>query len=66
MLEFQKQDCSLTLQEGLDIYYNAFEDQESILRGDTKTDLIFGHDCTHIIFGLGLSLKEEAILDTYA
>jgi hypothetical protein len=42
MLEFQKQDCSLTLQEGLDIYYNAFEDQESILRGDTKTDIIFG------------------------
>ncbi len=65
MLEFQKQDCSLTLQEGLDIYYNAFEDQESILRGDTKTDYIFGHDCTHIIFGLGLSIKEEAILDTY-
>ena len=65
MLEFQKEDCSLTLQEGLDIYYNAFEDQESILRGDTKTDFIFGHDCTHIIFGLGLSIKEEAILDTY-
>ena len=65
MLEFQKQDCSLTLQEGLNIYYDAFEDKESILKGDTLTDFVFGHDCTHVIFGLGLSVKEESILDTY-
>lgn len=66
MLEFQKQDCSLTLKEGLDIYYNAFEDKESILKGDTLTDFIFGHDCTHVVFGLGLSVREESILDTYS
>lgn len=65
MLEFQKQDCNLTLREGLDIYYNSFDDKESILKGDTLTDFIFGHDCTHVIFGLGLSIKEESILDTY-
>ena len=65
MLEFQKQNCQLTLEEGLEIYYDAFEDQESILKGDTLPEFIFGHDCTHVIFGLGLSLKEEAILDTY-
>ena len=65
MLEFQKQNCDLTLEEGLNIYYDAFEDQESILKGDTLPEFIFGHDCTHVIFGLGLSLKEEAILDTY-
>ncbi len=65
MLEFQKQNCNLTLEEGLKIYYDAFEDQESILKGDTLPEFIFGHDCTHVIFGLGLSLKEEAILDTY-
>tara|TARA_B100001063_G_scaffold134195_1_gene125547 strand:+ start:463 stop:954 length:492 start_codon:yes stop_codon:yes gene_type:complete len=65
MLEFQKQNCDLTLEEGLNIYYGAFEDQESILKGDTLPEFIFGHDCTHVIFGLGLSLKEEAILDTY-
>ena len=65
MLEFQKQNCQLTLEEGLEIYYNAFEDQELILKGDTLPEFIFGHDCTHVIFGLGLSLKEEAILDTY-
>ena len=65
MLEFQTQDCSLTLQEGLNIYYDAFEDKESILKGDTLTDFVFGHDCTHVIFGLGLSVKEESILDTY-
>lgn len=28
-------------------------------------EFIFGQDCTHVIFGLGLSLKEETILDTY-
>jgi len=65
MLEFQKQNCCLTLEEGLRIYYDAFEDQESILKGDTLPEFIFGHDCSHVIFGLGLSLKEEAILDTY-
>ena len=65
MLEFQKQNCHLTLEEGLKIYYDAFEDQESILKGDTLPEFIFGHDCSHVIFGLGLSLKEEAILDTY-
>ena len=65
MLEFQKQNCQLTLEEGLEVYYAAFEDQGSILRGDTLPEFIFGHDCTHVIFGLGLSLKEEAILDTY-
>ena len=65
MLEFQKQNCQLTLEEGLEVYYEAFEDQGSILRGDTLPEFIFGHECTHVIFGLGLSLKEEAILDTY-
>ena len=65
MLEFQKQYCQLTLEEGLKVYYEAFEDQGSILRGDTLPEFIFGHDCSHVIFGLGLSLKEEAILDTY-
>ena len=65
MLEFQKQNCQLTLEEGLEVYYEAFEDQGSILRGDTLPEFIFGHDCSHVIFGLGLSLKEEAILDTY-
>lgn len=65
MLEFQKQNCQLTLEEGLKVYYEAFEDQGSILRGDTLPEFIFGHDCSHVIFGLGLSLKEEAILDTY-
>ena len=65
MFEFQKQDCDLTLQEGLNIYYDAFDDKDSILKGDTLTDFIFGHDCTHVIFGLGLSVREESILDTY-
>ena len=65
MLEFQEQNCQLTLEEGLKIYYDAFEDQESILKGDTLPEFIFGHDCTHVIFGLGLSLKEESVLDTF-
>ena len=50
MLEFQEQNCQLTLEEGLKIYYDAFEDQESILKGDTLPEFIFGHDCTHVIF----------------
>ena len=41
MLEFQEQNCQLTLEEGLKIYYDAFEDQESILKGDTLPEFIF-------------------------
>ena len=66
MLAYQEQDCDLTLAEGLQCYYDSFpQDKEIFTDTDSSGKLLRDHDCTHVIFGLGLSLKEEAILDTY-
>ena len=66
MLEYQKQDCDLTLQEGLDCYYNSFPDTTQILE-DTESSgtLLRDHDCTHVIFGLDISIEQESILDSW-
>ncbi len=32
MLEYQKQDCDLTLQEGLELYYKSFPESTEILK----------------------------------
>ena len=66
MLEYQKQDCDLTLQEGLDCYYNSFPGTTEILQ-DTEGSgtLLRDHDCTHVIFGLDISIEQESILDSW-
>tara|TARA_B100001093_G_scaffold520240_1_gene613877 strand:+ start:591 stop:1097 length:507 start_codon:yes stop_codon:yes gene_type:complete len=66
MLEYQKQDCDLTLQEGLDCYYNSFPDTTDIFK-DTEGSgtLLRDHDCTHVIFGLDISIEQESILDSW-
>ena len=66
MLEYQKQDCNLTLQEGLACYYNSFPDTTQILE-DTESSgtLLRDHDCTHVIFGLDISIEQESILDSW-
>jgi len=66
MLEYKKQDCDLTLQEGLDCYYNSFPDTTDIFK-DTEGSgtLLRDHDCTHVIFGLDISIEQESILDSW-
>lgn len=70
-IAYQEQDCSLTLQEGLDIYYSlldSYEDKsiriDRIIDNDGSTTMR-DHDCTHVIFGLDISIDQEAILDTW-
>ena len=66
MLEYQKQDCDLTLQEGLDCYYNTFPETTEIFEdNDDSGTLLRDHDCTHVIFGLDISIEQESILDTW-
>ena len=66
MLEYQKQDCDLTLQEGLDCYYNTFPETTEIFEDDEQSGtLLRDHDCTHVIFGLDTSIEQESILDTW-
>ena len=53
MLEYQKQDCDLTLQEGLECYYKSFPESTEILEDSKETGtLLRDHDCTHVILSL--------------
>ena len=66
MFEYQKQNCDLTLQEGLECYYKSFPETTEIF-GDNEESgtLLRDHDCTHVIFGLDISIEQESILDTW-
>ena len=65
-LSFQKQQCHLTLKQGL-------EDYHAFLKANGKKQLIDApgstvirdHDATHVIFGLDTSLEEESLLDSW-
>ena len=66
MLEYQKQNCHLTLAEGLQCYYDSFpKNKEIFVDTEGSETLLRDHDCTHVIFGLDISLDQEAILDTW-
>ena len=66
MLEYQDQNCSLTLQEGLNCYYKAFPETTEIFEDNAGSGtLLRDHDCTHVIFGLDISIEQESILDTW-
>ena len=64
MNSYKKQNCSLTLQEGLDDYYKS-SDPMIKEYADKYGSFLVNHDLTHVIFGLGTSLKEESMLDTW-
>ncbi|MDB2582947.1 hypothetical protein N9Y24_06115 [Gammaproteobacteria bacterium] len=66
MLEYQKQDCDLTIAEGLECYYNSFPESKEVFKDNPQSGtLLRDHDCTHVIFGLDISLEHEAILDSW-
>ena len=66
MLQYQEQDCELTLSEGLECYYNSFPDSKEVFKDNYESGtLLRDHDSTHVIFGLDISIEQEAILDTW-
>ena len=66
MLDYQNQNCGLTLQEALECYYNSFPDTKEIFEDNKDSGtLLRDHDCTHVIFGLDISIEQESILDTW-
>ena len=66
MLEYQKQNCELTLKEGISIYHSSFPDSKEIYKDGSEKKIWRYHDATHVIFGMDVSLEEETILDTWA
>ncbi len=66
MLAFKKQDCDLTLAEGLDIYLDYLKTHGKTIGTDDKNSeykVWQCHDCTHVIFGNGVTFEEEALND---
>lgn len=64
MLDFQDQECSLTLREGVELYRGYLKKNgKKILSDPEGSATILAHDATHVIFGLDTSLEEEQILN---
>ena len=67
MYEFQKQDSLQTLEQGMEEFYAINPAFKEILEIDSPNTKVFKeHDYTHDLFGLGTSIEEESLLDTYA
>ena len=64
MEKYRYQDCKLTLREGLEEYYTSNPPKIKEY-ADKYGDFLISHDLTHVIFGLGTSIKEESMLDTW-
>lgn len=53
----------MTLKEGLDEYLSANPGLTRFEPGDPDAELFFAHDACHVVFGLGTSVVEEAMID---
>ena len=64
MLNFQDQECPLTLREGVE-HYRAYlkKNGKKVLDDKEGSFTILSHDATHVIYGLDTSLEEEQILN---
>ena len=66
MNSFQQQNCTITLQEGLEKYYQSFDSNKPSIKDNKASGNLFrDHDCTHVIFGLNTSINQEALLDVW-
>ena len=64
MLDFQYQECSLTLREGVEVYREYLKNNgRKILVDMEDSSTILDHDVTHVLYGLDTSLEEEQMLN---
>ena len=68
-LSFQKQDCDISLRDGIEEYRNYLRVNGRYVLGENCSNAekltILNHDAQHVIFGLDTSLEEEAMLDCW-
>ena len=66
MYNFQRQESDQTLLEGLEEFYSINTQFRELAEKNNPNAKIFKeHDYTHVLFGLGTSIEEESLLDTY-
>ncbi len=65
-LSFQKQACTLSLEQGLIEYRSYLQmNNRKMLKDSYGSNIIRDHDITHVIFGLDTSLEQESLLDSW-
>jgi hypothetical protein len=64
-LAYKKQDCAMTLAQGLQEYYRANSDHVFTPGNVSQrgADLFLSHDLCHVIFGLDTTLGDEVMAD---
>ena len=60
-LPYLKQDCNLTLREGLELHYGV---NPTFKDNTLKAPVFYNHDLAHVLFGLDTSIKHEGLVDT--
>ena len=60
-LPYLKQDCDLTLKEGLELHYRV---NPSFKKNVNLVPAFYNHDIVHVLFGLDTSVYNEALADT--
>jgi len=62
---YQPPTATMTLREGLAEYFKANPGLTEVAPDDPSAELFLPHDACHVVFGLGTSLVEEAMADTW-
>ena len=66
MYKFQNQNSQQTLKEALEEFYSINIQFKNLVEKNSPNAKVFReHDYTHVLFGLGTSIEEESLLDTY-
>lgn len=66
MYKFQNQNSQQTLKDALEEFYSINVQFKNLVEKNSPNAKVFKeHDYTHVIFGLGTSIEEESLLDTY-
>ena len=63
MIKYTQQESTQTLEEGLEEYYST--NPKQVKEFSDRIPVLADHDITHVIFGLGTSIEEESLLDTW-
>ena len=63
MIKYTQQESTQTLKEGLEEYYST--NPKQVKEFSDRIPILADHDITHVIFGLGTSIEEESLLDTW-
>ena len=60
-LPYLKQDCELTLNEGLELHYGV---NSTFKENVIKVPAFYNHDIVHVLFGLETTVENESLADT--